>query len=83
MVLRAIRGRKRILEIPVAYNESRPHRNWMIKKIAWNLVALRRLIEVMKDVPYEGLIRYHRIAREDILAEADTEAPAVAEYGLV
>jgi hypothetical protein len=82
LVLRAIRARKRIVEIPVAYNESRPHRNWMIKKIVWNLVALRRLVKVMKDVPHEGLIRYHRLAREDIL-DQPASTPVVREFGLV
>jgi glycosyltransferase involved in cell wall biosynthesis len=82
LVLRAIRAQKRILEVPVAYSESRPHRNWMIKKIAWNLIALRRLVKVMRDVPYEGLIRYHRLGREDILGERET-APAVVKYDVV
>src|SRR5579875_2649906 len=65
LVLRALRSQKRLIEVPVVYKENRPHRNWMLKKIAWNLVALRRLVDVMKDVPYEGPIRYHRICRED------------------
>lgn len=83
LVLRAIRARKRIVEVPVVYTESRPNRNWMIKKIVWNLFALRRLIRVMKDVPHQGLIRYYRVCREDILGDADVSPPAVAEYDLV
>ena len=74
LVLRAIRARKRILEIPVIYKENRPHRNWMIKKIVWNLFALRRLISVMRDVPSEGPIRYRRISREDILQDMEMAA---------
>jgi len=27
-------------------------------------------VVVLKDVPYEGAIRYHRVSREDILADA-------------
>lgn len=71
LVLRATRKQKRIIEIPVAYKESRPHRNWMLKKIVWNLVALRKLVRVMRDVPFEGPIRHHRLGREDILAEIE------------
>jgi hypothetical protein len=40
----------------------------MIKKIYWNLMALRRLQHVMRDVPFEGAVRYYRFAREDVLA---------------
>ena len=69
LVLRAMRNSKRLVEIPVEYRESRPHRNSMIKKIVWNLVALRRLHRVMSNVPFEGEVRYYRFAREDVLAE--------------
>jgi len=69
LVLRAIRGAKRLVEVPVEYRESRPHRNLMIKKIFWNLAALRRLWYVMREVPFEGQIRYYRVAREDVLAQ--------------
>jgi glycosyltransferase involved in cell wall biosynthesis len=71
LVLRAIRGQKRIIEAPSEYRELRPNRNWMLKKIVWNLWALARLVKVMKHVPYEGLARYYRVAREDVLAAAE------------
>lgn len=73
LVLRAIRGQKRIIEAPSEYRELRPNRNWMVKKIVWNLWALARLVKVMKHVPYEGLARYYRVAREDVLAEAERQ----------
>lgn len=69
LVLRAIRSQMRIVEIPVMYQEMRPHRNWMIKKIIWNLFAFRRLVNVMKDVPYAGFIRFYRYTREDVISE--------------
>lgn len=69
IVLRAIRNRKRIVEVPVEYRESRPQRNLMIKKIVWNVIALRRLYCVMRALPFEGNGRYYRFAREDVLAE--------------
>lgn len=68
LVLRAMRGRKRLVEVPVEYRELRPHRNLMIKKIFWNLVALRRLQHVMRNVPFEGEMRYYRFAREEVTA---------------
>jgi glycosyltransferase involved in cell wall biosynthesis len=71
LMLRAIRGQKRIIEAPSEYRELRPNRNWMVKKIFWNVWALARLVKVMKHVPYEGLARYYRVAREDVLAEAE------------
>lgn len=70
LVIRSIRAQKRLIEVPVVYKENRPNRNWMVKKIVWNLFALRRLVDVMKDVPHEGPIRYHRVSREDVVADA-------------
>ena len=67
LVLRATRNGKRLVELPVEYRESRPHRNLMIKKIAWNIFALHRLQQVMRNVPFEDAIRYDRISREDVL----------------
>lgn len=69
LVLRAMRSNKRLVEVPVEYRESRPHRNLMIKKIFWNLLALRRLAHVMRDVPFEGHVSYYRLAREDVLGQ--------------
>lgn len=83
MMLRAIRGQKRVVEVPVAYREYRPQRNWMFKKIIWNVLALRRLVRVMRDVPFEGPIRYYRFAREDVLADQQLEAGAPTELDLV
>jgi hypothetical protein len=80
LVLRALRRRMRIVEVPFAYEDLRPPRNWMIKKIVWNVLALRRLIRVMRDVPYEGTIRVHRFSREEVLAESEGRtAVAVSE----
>jgi glycosyltransferase involved in cell wall biosynthesis len=73
LVLRAMRNCKRLVEVPVEYRESRPHRNLMMKKIFWNLVALRRLQNVMRQVPFDGNVHYYRFARDDVLAH---EAPA-------
>jgi hypothetical protein len=70
-----MRNSKRLVEVPVEYRESRPHRNLMIKKIFWNLVALRRLAHVMQDVPFEGRVSYYRLAREDVLRQQQPMRP--------
>jgi len=83
LVLRAMRNSKRLVEVPVEYRESRPHRNLMIKKIYWNLIALRRLQHVMRDVPFEGPVRYYRFAREDVLAQHQPKQSTEREANLV
>jgi hypothetical protein len=83
LVLRAIRSQKRIVEVPVEYRENRPHRNWMLKKIFWNILALRRLIRVMEKVPVEGHARYYRFAREDVLADSEAMLMESKEYDVV
>lgn len=83
MMLRAIRAQKRIVEAPVEYREIRKQRNWMFKKIMWNVLALRRLVRVMRDVPFEGPIRYYRFARDDLVADQQLEPRAIKELDLV
>jgi len=83
LVLRAMRASKRLVEVPVEYRESRPHRNLMIKKIFWNLVALRRLQKAMRDVPFEGEVRYYRFARSDVLLERGREQITQREAAIV
>jgi glycosyltransferase involved in cell wall biosynthesis len=69
LILRAMRGGKRLVEAPVEYRDSRPHRNLMVMKIVWNLLALRRLQRVMRNTPFEGPLRCHRFSREDVLMD--------------
>jgi glycosyltransferase involved in cell wall biosynthesis len=83
MVLRAIRSQKRIVEVPIEYRELRPHRNWMIKKIFWNLLAFRRLVRVMRDVPFEGPVRYYRFTRQELLAKGEYALAQAKELDLV
>ncbi len=83
LVLRAMRAQKRIVEVPVAYRETRPHRNWMLKKIFWNVLAVRRLIRVMENVPITGHMRYYRFPREDVLAESEAFVRSSKEYNVV
>ena len=83
LVLRATRNGYRLVELPVEYRESRPHRNWMIKKIIWNILALHRLRQVMRNVPFKDAIRYDRISREDILLPFRQDPSARTENALV
>lgn len=71
LVLRAARSRKRIVEVPILYRDIRPHRNWMVKKVVWNCLALIRMFKVMKAVPHEGHIMYDRFGRDDVLAAGE------------
>lgn len=72
LVIRAFRSGHRLIELPAEYRESRPPRNLMIKKIVWNLFAIRRLYYVMKNVPFLGHVRYYRVTREDVLADSQS-----------
>jgi glycosyltransferase involved in cell wall biosynthesis len=79
-VLRAMRNGKRIVEVPIEYRESRPHRTSMVKKIVCNLLALRRLHRVMRNVPFEGWLRYYRLTREDVMAASQMPAVDAREH---
>jgi hypothetical protein len=73
IVLRAVRASVRIVELPVAHTEVRPPRAVVIKKIVWNVIALLRLWSKMRHEPFKGQMRYHRFAREDVMAEVVPE----------
>ncbi len=73
IVLRAIRAKLRIVEVPVAYVEVRPPKAVVIAKVGWNIIALLRLWSKMRHEPFKGQMRYHRFAREDVMAEAIPE----------
>lgn len=67
LTLRALRGGSWVAEVPMPYMEKRNPRNFMIKKIVQNIWDIFRFYKVMKDVPYEGNIRYRRFCRDDLL----------------
>lgn len=66
LTLRTMRQGLRIAEVPVPIYELRPPRNLMLKKIYRNIHDIIRLSRVMRLVPANRPIRYHRWAREDI-----------------
>jgi hypothetical protein len=73
IVLRAVRASARIVELPVAHVEVRPPKAVVIMKVVWNVIALLRLWSKMRHEPFRGQMRYHRFAREDVMAEAIPE----------
>jgi len=68
-VLRSQRAGLKMAELPVPIRENRKQRNWMIKKIFQNIVDLFQLARVMKKVPIDKGIHYHRFSRIDLEGE--------------
>lgn len=66
MTLRSMRNGLWLAEVPVPVKDVRTQRNRMVKKITQNLIDILRLRKVMRAVPHQGPIRYHRWAREDM-----------------
>jgi Glycosyl transferase family 2 len=64
--LRAARARLWIAEAPVPIVELRKARNLMLHKIVRNLVDIRRLHRLMREVPITAAARYHRWSRDDV-----------------
>lgn len=76
LTLRAMRQGLWLAEVPVPIRELRPPRNLMLKKIYRNLFDIVRLKRVIRRVPPDRPIRYHRWAREDMEHDPATSAPA-------
>ena len=78
--LRALRSGLRVAEMPIAYSEKRPNRNWMIRKIAWNLRDMIRLRREIQAVPWSGPLNYHRWSHADLdIESAEAEPQHTAE----
>jgi glycosyltransferase involved in cell wall biosynthesis len=76
LTLRAMRQGLWLAEVPVPIHELRPPRNLMLKKIYRNLYDIVKLKRVIRRIPPDRPIRYHRWAREDIERDAGLSAPA-------
>jgi glycosyltransferase involved in cell wall biosynthesis len=72
--LRAMRTGLWIAEVPVPLVELRPPRNLMLGKIFRNLVDIVRLRRIMRLIPANRPVRYHRFARHDVECEDNTHA---------
>lgn len=64
--LRAMRRGVRLAEVPVPFADRRRARNWMISKVAWNLMDIFRLRRLIHAIPWSGPLRFHRWSREDV-----------------
>lgn len=66
MVLRALRLGLWVVEAPTVYVEHRPPRNYMIRKVLFNLWDQIGLYRAVAKLPYASTLRYRRYAREDL-----------------
>jgi glycosyltransferase involved in cell wall biosynthesis len=84
LTLRAMRRGLWLAEVPVPITELRPPRNLMLGKVWRNLVDIVRLKRVVRRIPSDRPIRYHRWAREDVVTADSAQARfllAAAEQG--
>ena len=65
--LRALRKGLWLAEAPVVYEEQRPPKNLMVKKIVLNLREFNRLRRLLANDSYQGSVRLRRFCREDVL----------------
>ncbi|MDJ0942242.1 MAG: glycosyltransferase family 2 protein [Kiloniellales bacterium] len=66
LTIRSVRCGLRVAELPVVYSEKRPARDFMLKKIARNVVDLLRLYRALKNEPFVEGVHFHRWARSDV-----------------
>jgi glycosyltransferase involved in cell wall biosynthesis len=79
--LRASRARLWLAEVPVPIVEVRKQRNLMLQKIIRNLVDICRLKRIMRQIPTQGAMRYHRWSREDVENLDATQTELLVEMG--
>lgn len=68
-VIRALRTGFWIVELPVICIEQRNPRKLLIEKIARNVWEFNRLRRMLRGTGYEGMVRFHRFSREEMLEE--------------
>jgi hypothetical protein len=78
--LRASRQQLWLAEVPVPIVELRAPRNLMLAKIVRNVVDIRRLRRLMREVPI-GAMRYHRWSREDVERIDSAQTALIVEMG--
>jgi hypothetical protein len=79
--LRASRARLWLAEVPVPIVELRRPRNLMFSKVVRNFVDIARLRRVMREVPLQGAMRYHRWSREDVDTVSSRQTAWIIELG--
>jgi hypothetical protein len=78
--LRASRQQMWLAEVPVPIIEFRAPRNLMLAKIFRNLVDIRRLHQLMRNVPTQAM-RYHRWSRQDVEQVDSAQTSLIVEMG--
>ena len=78
--LRASRQQLWLAELPVPIVEVRTPRNLMLAKIVRNLVDIRRLHRLMRNVPVRAM-RYHRWSRQDVEQVDSAQTDLIVEMG--
>jgi hypothetical protein len=81
--LRASRDLLWLAEVPVPIVELRKPRNFMLSKVARNLIDIARLHRLMRDVPVRAAMRYHRWSREDVETLDSSQAAYIVEIGRI
>lgn len=79
--LRACRARLWLAEVPVPIVELRKARNLMLSKIFRNIIDITRLRNVMRDIPAQAAMRYHRWSREDVENLDGEQTALIVEMG--
>lgn len=69
IVLRSVIVGSRIIEVPVKYVEVRKQKNFMFKKIFFNLIGFVKLWFRLRNLSVKGPIKYHRLDRDTLLNE--------------
>ena len=65
LVVRTLRASKSIIELPVPYEEMRPARNALVKKVLWNTWALSKLAWRLRSLKSQS-VQLRRISRSDV-----------------
>ncbi len=65
LVVRTLRAGKSVIELPVPYEEMRPARNALVKKVLWNTWALSKLAWRLHSLKSQS-VQLRRISRSDV-----------------
>lgn len=66
ITIRAVRSGLRVAELPVIYSEKRRARDYMLKKIARNVVDVVKLYRALKTEPFSKDVHFHRWSRHEV-----------------
>ena len=67
LIIRLSRLGYKIAEAPIAHKEKRKNKFPIFKKIIWNLFALFKMYNILKDLKWSKKVYFNQFCREDIL----------------